>query len=58
MKLEDYVGHIVDVTRKPNDLFNHDFSGFATGTRNGFLQVTDGDGDVWEVDVDQCEIGD
>jgi len=50
------VGNEVDVVRKPDDLFNHDFTGFASGIRNGNLQVRDADGNVWEVDADQCSI--
>lgn len=55
-RLLSLVGNHVDVVRKPDDMFNHDFTGFATGIRNGNLQVTDADGDVWEVDADQCSI--
>src|SRR5690606_1658388 len=42
---------------KPRDLWNHSFMGEITGIFEAlnYCMVTDGDGDVWDVDFDQLE---
>ncbi len=47
------IGDEVNVTARPDDLFNHDFTGYVIGHRNGYVQVKDQDDDVWECDAEQ-----
>ncbi len=49
----EYVDEIVRVEPHTDDEFLHEFIGIVVGVRNGFLQVRDQDGDVWEVEVSQ-----
>lgn len=49
-------GDLVNVTRKENDLFNHDFTGHVTSKNGGsMIFVEDQDGDVWACDLDQVK---
>ena len=36
-----------------NEMYNHVFSGYIDGFRNGFVQVRDADDNVWDVDRDK-----
>jgi hypothetical protein len=56
MKKKAQMGDYVEVTHKPNDLFNHDFVGFVQSIRNGNPVVVDGKDNAWEVDPDQVEV--
>lgn len=49
------VGGNVNVEHKPNDLFEHDFTGHVKSIdyTNGYIVVVDQDGDVWSCDPDQ-----
>ncbi len=46
------IGDEVNVKSRGDDLF-HDFTGRVTGHKNGFVQVTDQDDDVWDCDPEQ-----
>lgn len=46
-------GDMVNVTVKPDDLFNHDFTGNVKYVIGDIVGVVDGDGDVFDVDPDQ-----
>lgn len=50
---EQYVGLSGLVTPTDEAEFQHEFKGHCIGVRNGFLQIEDQDGDVFDVDVSQ-----
>ena len=56
LDLDQFIDMEVEVQRKPDDLFNHDFVGVCIGMRHGLLQVRDADDDVWEVEPDQVSL--
>jgi hypothetical protein len=43
---------------EPNDtdLHQHEFTGTVLGCRNGYVQVVDGDGDVFEIEPERLEV--
>lgn len=49
------LGQEVEVTAREEDDFNNDFTGTVFGFRNGFIQVEDQDGDVWECEPTQVK---
>ena len=56
MKLNDFqVGDAVEVTRRPQDLFNHDFQGTVKEVNAAYVVVEDQDGDCWSCDASQVE---
>lgn len=46
-------GESVEVEHGANDQFNHDFSGTVVQQKDTIVTVRDGDGDCWDVSVDQ-----
>ena len=54
--LDQFIDMEVEVERKPDDLFNFDFTGTCIGVREGLLQVRDQEDNVWEVDADQVAL--
>lgn len=55
--IQDYfmVGSEVNVTARPDDMFNHDFTGTVIGYKDEFVQVRDQDDDVWDCEPSQLE---
>lgn len=50
---ENFVGLGGTVTPCDDDVFSHEFEGWCIGVRNGFLQMRDQDGEVYDVEVRQ-----
>lgn len=46
-------GVSVNVTRVQGDNFNYDFTGTVIGYHNGYVTVSDQDGDCWDVEQEQ-----
>jgi hypothetical protein len=48
-----FIGKTVNVKRLTGDVFSHDFTGSIVGHRENLISVSDQDGDVWDVEVNQ-----
>ena len=52
--IDDFgVGVQVNVSYRPGDMFNHDFTGYVIEVTKEYVIVEDQDGDCWNCDPDQ-----
>lgn len=61
MRIEDYIGHEVDVEPYDGDAFQHGFRGTVVSVKyntscEDYLQVRDQDSNVWDCSVRQCSL--
>lgn len=49
------VGATVNVVRRPDDMFNHDFTGTVVETHGKFITVVDQDDERWDCVPEQLE---
>ena len=49
-------GCSVNVSRTGDDSFNNDFTGTVIGYHNGYVTVSDKDGDCWDVEQEQISL--
>jgi hypothetical protein len=50
------IGDEVEVTARPNDMFNHDFIGIVKGYHGNYITIEDQDENCWNCDLAQLEI--